>query len=97
MHSHLFLCTRSLIETREGRACDSLGAPSGALYYSFLTGYASTLIMSGRTFVFMVLEEHPYGREMLMQIMDAGHAPIAVIEEASDIAEDERDKFLGRI
>jgi len=45
----------------------------------------------------MVLEEHPYGREMLMQLMDAGHTPTAIIEEASDIAEEEKDKFLERI
>ena len=53
--------------------------------------------MSSKQFVFMVLEEHPYGREMLMQLMDAGHYPMAVIEEASDIAEEEKGKFLERI
>jgi methionyl-tRNA formyltransferase len=53
--------------------------------------------MSGKTFVFMVLEEHPYGREMLMQLMNAGHTPMAIIEEASDISEDEKGKFLERI
>ena len=37
--------------------------------------------MSDKTFVFMVLEEHPYGREMLMQLMNAGHIPLAIIEE----------------
>jgi len=31
-----------------------------------------------------------------MQLMDAGHTPIAVIEEASTIAEEEKDKFLER-
>ena len=53
--------------------------------------------MSDKTFVFMVLEEHPYGREMLMQLMNAGHVPMAVIEEASDISEEEKGKFLERI
>lgn len=53
--------------------------------------------MSDKTFVFMVLEEHPYGREMLMQLMNAGHIPMALIEEASDIAEEEKGKFLERI
>ena len=37
--------------------------------------------MPNKQFVFMVLEEHPYGREMLMQLMDAGHFPMAIIEE----------------
>ena len=53
--------------------------------------------MSDKQFVFMVLEEHPYGREMLMQIMNAGHYPMAIIEETSDIAEEEKGKFLERI
>lgn len=53
--------------------------------------------MLDKQFVFMVLEEHPYGREMLMQLMEAGHTPLAVIEESSEIAEEEREKFLERI
>ena len=53
--------------------------------------------MSNKSFVFMVLEEHPYGREMLMQLINAGHIPMAIIEEASDIAKEEKDKFLQRI
>jgi hypothetical protein len=53
--------------------------------------------MSDKTFVFMVLEEHPYGREMLQQLMNAGHVPMAIIEEASNIAEEEKGKFLERI
>jgi hypothetical protein len=53
--------------------------------------------MSDKKFVFMVLEEHPYGREMLMQLMNAGHIPMAIIEEASNIAEEEKEKFLERI
>lgn len=53
--------------------------------------------MSGKRFFFMVLEEHPYGREMLMQLLEAGHVPIAVVEEASPVADEEREKFLVRI
>ena len=53
--------------------------------------------MSNKQFVFLVLEEHPYGREMLMQLMNSGHTPKAIIEEASDIAEEEKAKFLERI
>lgn len=45
----------------------------------------------------MVLEEHPYGREMLMQLMKAGFDPRAIIEESSPIAEEEKEKFLVRI
>ena len=45
----------------------------------------------------MVLEEHPYGREMLMQLLEAGHVPAAVVEEASPVADEEREKFLVRI
>jgi methionyl-tRNA formyltransferase len=53
--------------------------------------------MSGKRWVFMVLEEHPYGREMLMQLLEAGHVPAAVMEEASPVANEEREKFLVRI
>jgi methionyl-tRNA formyltransferase len=53
--------------------------------------------MIGKRFVFMVLEEHPYGREMLMQLLEAGHVPAAVVEEASPVADEEREKFLVRI
>ena len=45
----------------------------------------------------MVLEEHPYGREMLMQLLEAGHVPTALIEEASPVADEECEKFLVRI
>jgi methionyl-tRNA formyltransferase len=50
-----------------------------------------------KNFAFLVLEEHPYGREMLMQFMKAGHTPMAVIEETSPVADEEREKFLTRI
>jgi methionyl-tRNA formyltransferase len=48
-------------------------------------------------FAFLVLEEHPYGREMLRQILDAGFEPKVVIEEASEVATVEREKFLDRV
>jgi methionyl-tRNA formyltransferase len=53
--------------------------------------------MSDKQFVFMVLEEHPYGREMLMKLLDADHIPMAIIEESSIIAVEEKQKFLDRI
>jgi methionyl-tRNA formyltransferase len=53
--------------------------------------------MPSKDFVFLVLEEHPYGREMLMQILQAGHIPLAIIEESSNIAKEEKRKFLERI
>jgi methionyl-tRNA formyltransferase len=51
--------------------------------------------MLDKTFVFMVLEEHPYGREMLMQLINAGHIPMAIIEEASNIADEEKKSSLN--
>jgi methionyl-tRNA formyltransferase len=48
-------------------------------------------------YAFLVLEEHPYGREMLAQLLDGGFEPAIVIEERSQIAEVEREKFLVRI
>jgi methionyl-tRNA formyltransferase len=53
--------------------------------------------MPNKQFVFMVLEEHPYGREMLMQLLNENHIPMAIIEEVSDIALEEKNKFLERI
>jgi len=50
-----------------------------------------------KRYVFLVLEEHPYGREMLMQLMGAGHVPSAVVEETGPVADEEREKFLERI
>ena len=50
--------------------------------------------MAGKEFVFMVLGEHPYGREMLIQLMGAGYVPKAIIEEVGPIAKEERLKFL---
>ena len=50
-----------------------------------------------RRFLFMVLDEHPWGREMLARLLEAGHVPELVVIEASPIAEAERHKFLARL
>lgn len=49
------------------------------------------------TFAFLLLKEHPYGREMLYQILTEGFVPTIVISEDSEIADEEREKFLDRI
>ena len=48
-------------------------------------------------FAFLVLEEHPYGREMLRVLLQRGLVPGLIIEEASEVATEERRKFLTRI
>jgi methionyl-tRNA formyltransferase len=48
-------------------------------------------------FAFLVLQEHPYGREMLHMLLERGFRPGLIIEEASPVAEEERQKFLERI
>ena len=48
-------------------------------------------------FAFLVLEEHPYGREMLRILLERGFVPGLIIEEASEVATEERQKFLTRI
>jgi len=48
-------------------------------------------------FAFLVLQEHPYGREMLRILLQRGFRPGLIIEEASLVAEEERQKFLERI
>ena len=48
-------------------------------------------------FAFLVLEDHPYGREMLRQLLAAGFVPELVIEERGEIADVEREKFLVRM
>jgi methionyl-tRNA formyltransferase len=53
--------------------------------------------MAKLDYVFMVLKEHPYGREMLRQLLAARHEPKAIIEEDSPVADEEREKFLVRI
>jgi len=49
------------------------------------------------SFAFLVLAEHPYGREMLGQLLAAGFEPALMVEERSDVAPIEREKFLVRI
>lgn len=53
--------------------------------------------MAKPEFAFLLLKEHPYGREMLSQIMSAGFFPRIIISEDSDIGDEEREKFLKRI
>lgn len=48
-------------------------------------------------FAFLLLEEHPYGREMLSILLGQGHEPGLIIEEVSAVALEEREKFLTRI
>jgi methionyl-tRNA formyltransferase len=48
-------------------------------------------------FAFLVLKEHPYGREMLRILLERGHRPGLIIEEDSTAADAERGKFLTRI
>ena len=49
------------------------------------------------TYSFLVLKEHPYGREMLTQLLAAGFEPALVVEEDSAVADEERAKFLERL
>jgi methionyl-tRNA formyltransferase len=48
-------------------------------------------------FVFLVLEEHPYGREMLRALLNADVVPLAIIEERSAVATEEAAKFEERM
>ena len=48
-------------------------------------------------FAYLLLKEHPYGREMLRQILSEGFVPEVIIEEDSGIGDEEREKFLKRI
>jgi methionyl-tRNA formyltransferase len=48
-------------------------------------------------FAFLVLYEHPYGREMLRILLDRGFRPGLIVEEVSAVADEERHKFLTRI
>ena len=48
-------------------------------------------------FVFLAIKEHPWGREMLCQLLDAGFIPSLIIEEFSEGGEVEREKFEFRI
>lgn len=46
---------------------------------------------------FLVLEEHPYGRRMMQELLEGGFTPDLVVEERSEIADVEREKFLVRM
>ena len=48
-------------------------------------------------FAFLVLEEHPYGREMLRALMQHNLMPSLVIQEVSSVGDIEREKFLTRM
>ena len=58
---------------------------------------ADDVDMGKPKFAFLLLKEHPYGREMLKQILSEGFIPELIIEEDSEIADEEREKFLERI
>lgn len=47
-------------------------------------------------FALLVLEEHPYGREMLRTLLESGFVPSIIVEEVSNVADVEREKFLVR-
>ena len=48
-------------------------------------------------FIFLAIKEHPWGREMLSQLLAAGFKPSLIIEEFSEGGEIEREKFEFRI
>jgi methionyl-tRNA formyltransferase len=48
-------------------------------------------------YAFLVMKEHPYGREMLSQLLRAGFTPELVLEESSASADEERAKFYERL
>jgi len=53
--------------------------------------------MTKPIFAFLLLKEHPYGREMLKQVLSEGFVPAIIISEDSEIGDEEREKFLKRI
>ena len=53
--------------------------------------------MAKPRFAYLLLKEHPYGREMLRQILSGGYVPEIIIEEDSAVGDEEREKFLKRI
>lgn len=48
-------------------------------------------------FAFLVLEEHPYGREMLNALLENEFTPSMIIQEVSAVGDVEREKFLTRM
>lgn len=53
--------------------------------------------MKSLHFAFLVLEEHPYGREMLRVLLDHDLVPSVIIQEVSQVGDVEREKFLTRM
>ena len=53
--------------------------------------------MAKPNFAYLLLKEHPYGREMLEQLISKDFIPKIIITEDSAIADEEREKFLKRI
>tara|TARA_B100001564_G_scaffold359862_1_gene383466 strand:+ start:277 stop:1023 length:747 start_codon:yes stop_codon:yes gene_type:complete len=53
--------------------------------------------MAKPDFAYLLLKEHPYGREMLKQLISEDFIPRIIITEDSAIADEERQKFLKRI
>ncbi len=48
-------------------------------------------------FAYLVLEEHPYGREMLRILLENDLIPSMIIQEVSAVGDEEREKFLTRM
>lgn len=48
-------------------------------------------------FAFLVLEEHPYGQEMLRILLGRDLVPSMIVQEVSGVGDVEREKFLSRI
>jgi len=48
-------------------------------------------------FAYLVLEDHPYGREMLRILLENDLTPSMIIQEVSAVGDEERQKFLDRI
>jgi methionyl-tRNA formyltransferase len=48
-------------------------------------------------FAYLVLEEHPYGREMLRILLGRDLVPSMIIQEVSEVGNVEREKFLMRM
>ena len=63
----------------------------------YLRPLRKTGTMAKPRFAYLLLKEHPYGREMLRQILSEGFVPEIIIEEDSSVGDEEREKFLKRI
>jgi methionyl-tRNA formyltransferase len=51
----------------------------------------------GPRYAFLVLEEHPFGREMLRNLLENDLVPSLIIQEVSGVADEEHRKFLTRM